>query len=180
MRKVFYKDSFRVLIRLTDCAGHAVAPPSCEWSARIYTPGATRFVSIGYSAGERRGWTPEGDAIAVAVDNHGLRPGPLLADFQFCLPSDAMPDGCQELQRSYDLELRLSERQECCMPSAAEATLLLPFIKGSDMTWDGMTEEERRALTDEVADAVRGSVGAVSGEALTSEEARSMVDEIFQ
>lgn len=128
MRKVFYKDSFRVLIRLTDCAGHRVAPPSCDWSARIYTPGSSRFVSIGFSAGECRGWTPEGDAIAVAIDNHGLRPGPLLADFQFNLPSDSMPDGCQELQRSYDLELRLSDRQECCMPSAVEATLLLPFM----------------------------------------------------
>lgn len=188
MGKVYYKDSFPIEIQLLDCQGEAIAIPYCDWQARIYTPDSNRFVVIrqkcsasGQPAME--GWKPSADGmrISAVLNNHGLHPGPLLAEFNFDLSDDEMPDGKRRIRRHYDLGVYLSSDQCCCLPSAAEVKVVLPIIKGDKgdaMRWDDMTDAERQELVAEVALMIRDSMGA-TGETLSDDEVKGMVDEVF-
>lgn len=164
MAKVYYKDSFAIRVRLKDCRGAVVIPTDCNWRGRLYTPDSICDVIIGYNRPESDvrnaidnvvegswGWKLADDAesIIIPVDNHNLKPGPLMLDMVYFLPSDTMQDSKQEVHKSYGLGLELVRQQQQCIPDAADAELLLPYIKGDQgdpLTWADLTTAQIEEL----------------------------------
>lgn len=99
-----------------------------------------------------------GDKLLVIFDNYRLQPGELHSEMTMNVPSDLYPDGYRKDVILIHPEVRLIHGPTPA-PSRAEVTAILPYIKGQDgknFTYEDLTEEQLKDLTDKISDRVMG------------------------
>lgn len=127
MRHINYKSDFDFLLHLTDAEGNRIPVPDCDWSGKFYTSSSLNAVEIWRRDGVTHCCTVEGDGIRVVMDNHGLSPGRLQAEFRVFLPDELYPDGTRRevMPEALDIEL---VRGKGDLPTKADAELALPML----------------------------------------------------
>lgn len=150
MRHINYKSDFDFLLHLTDAEGNRIPVPDCDWSGRFYTSSSLNAVEIWRRDGVTHCCTVEGDGIRVVMDNHGLSPGRLQAEFRVFLPDGLYPDGTRRevMPEALDIEL---VRGKGDLPTKADAELALPMLTPD---YKAITRKLKELLAD---------VGTISG-----------------
>ena len=140
MKRINYKSDFDFILHLYSCLvdsdGKEVEGsrkeqgwPDYDWRALIYTSVKSNGFTASCVGGVATNCYNDNGKIHVVVDGHHIGPGQLRVEFTAELPREIYPDGAQRKVFTQPVAIELVSGHGDC-PSAVEAELLLPFIKG--------------------------------------------------
>lgn len=159
MKRINYKSDFDFILLLYSCLvdsdGKEVEGsrkelewPDYDWRALIYTSVKSNGFTASCVGGVATNCYNDNGKIHVVVDGHHIGPGQLRVEFTAELSREIYPDGAQRKVFAQLLDIELVTGHGDC-PSAAEAELLLPFIKGDKgdkLTYADLTEADKADL----------------------------------
>lgn len=159
MKRINYKSDFDFILHLYSCLvdsdGKEVEGsrkelewPDYDWTARLYTSVRSNAYIASCIGGVATNCYNDNGKIHVVVDGHHIGPGQLRVEFTAELSREIYPDGAQRKVFAQLLDIELVTGHGDC-PSAAEAELLLPFIKGDKgdkLTYADLTEADKADL----------------------------------
>lgn len=136
MKAINYNDDFSCILHVWAC-GHGsdeesrveLGWPQWNWRARFYTTQKVNYYEASCIDGVCTNCFNDNGRIRVIFNQHRLSAGELHVKFTAYLPNDLYPDGDEVHVVPGDSGITLVRGRGDC-PSAAEAELLLPFIKG--------------------------------------------------
>lgn len=155
MKAINYNDDFSCILHVWAC-GHGsdeesrveLGWPQWNWRARFYTTQKVNYYEASCIDGVCTNCFNDNGRIRVIFNQHRLSAGELHVKFTAYLPDDLYPDGDEVHVVPGDSGITLvRERGDC--PSAVEAELLLPFIKGDKgdkLTYADLTEADKADL----------------------------------
>lgn len=126
--KIYYRSDMKIAIRLKAMYEDIVvdaAVPTIDWTCRIFTNGG-EAVTVSQRDGQPSGWHERAGAIVIAVNNTGLWPGKVRAEFNFAVPDADFPDKVRNLVRIYDLGIALTANPADTYFDEMEVTIILP------------------------------------------------------
>lgn len=155
MKAINYNDDFSCILHIWAC-GHGsdeesrveLGWPQWNWRARFYTTQKVNYYEASCIDGVCTNCFNDNGRIRVIFNQHRLSAGELHVKFTAYLPDDLYPDGDEVHVVPGDSGITLVRGRGDC-PSAAEAELLLPFIKGDKgdkLTYADLTEADKADL----------------------------------
>lgn len=159
MKRINYKSDFDFILHLYSClvgndgkevegSRKELGWPDYDFKALFYTSVKSNGYTASCVGGVATNCYNDNGKIHVVVDGHHIGPGQLRVDFSAELPREIYPDGQQRKVFTQPLGIELVTGCGEC-PSAAEAEVLLPYIKGDKgdkLTYADLTAEDKADL----------------------------------
>lgn len=156
---VYFKDDFTVFIRMKDIFGEI--EDSTDFDVRFFTDRSTSVYTASCKQGVCKNCIREEDGFRFIFDSHILSTGTLRYETHFFIPDTIFPDGIRDVYKKGMLNIQLTKDDVGC-PDPLQAEMLLPFIKGKDgksLTYDDLTEEQKRDIMSYFDNGSTGSAG---------------------
>ena len=121
LSKTYYKDDYKLILRLKDCRGHDIGWPTFDWTAKIY-PASNKANAYTASCvgGVCRNCANDGGRIRIFVDNDRPSPGPVVVEWEGQIPDPEFPDGFRKVALKFSANLTLTSETEVSLAAAEE------------------------------------------------------------
>lgn len=143
--QVNFKSDFEIVFARTDHRGTILQPPDFDWEMKLWTTSEKDGVTVYCKGGEFYNCYYSGSDIVVVVNDHGLKPGILKAEYIEHLPHEHASDEILSQVFPVEMDIELVDGPSN-YGDVISGIMHLNTIKGDPFVYDDFTDEQIKAL----------------------------------